>query len=335
MAPQRRHAQGRHMERLLLTLAIIFVSLGAGYACRRAAEAGTIPWGCSAMENARRKMQILAVYALIPFSAMLSLWGLPKPDPRLVALPVLGLAAWVLGGALALAAARQLRLDRPQTGSLYCCGTFTNIGAVGGLTSLLFLGENSIALVALYRLCEELYYFSISFPIARWYSPQNTETSLSFRAFRLDPVLCVILCALGAGFLLNLLEVPRPEFCGPLASGTMIAATTIFLFAIGLSLRLSRLSRHLAPSLAVCAIKFVAVPLVVISLAAAIGFGDMDGGLPLRVVAILAAMPVAMTALVPPTLFHLDVDLANACWIFSTLGLVAVLPLLMLLLPRL
>ena len=42
-----------------------------------------------------------------------------------------------------------------------------------------------------------------------------------------------------------------------------------------------------------------------------------------------------MTALVPPTLFHLDVDLANACWIFSTLGLVAVLPLLMLLLPRL
>lgn len=323
------------MERLLLTLGIIFVSLCSGYACRRAAEAGTIPWGSTAMENARRRLQILAVYALIPLSAMLSLWGLPKPEPRLVALPFLGLAAWILGGALALVAARQLHLDRPQTGSLYCCGTFTNIGAVGGLTSLLFLGENSIALVALYRLCEELYYFSVSFPIARWYSPQNTATTLSLRAFRFDPVLCVILCALGTGFFLNMTDTPRPEFCGPLASGAMIAATTIFLFAIGLSLRLSRLSRHLAPSLAVCAIKFAAVPLVIISLAAAIGFGDMDDGLPLRVVAILSAMPVAMTALVPPTLFHLDVDLANACWIFSTLGLVAVLPLLMLFLPAL
>ena len=232
-------------------------------------------------------------------------------------------------------AAKKLHLDRPQTGSLYCCGTFTNIGAVGGLTSLLFLGENSIALVALYRLCEELYYFSVSFPIARWYSPENTQTKLSFRAFRLDPILCVIVCALGTGFVLNLAGAPRPDFGGPLASGAMIVATTLFLFAIGLSLRLSRLSCYLAPSLAVCAIKFVAVPVVIISLAAALGFGNMEGGLPLRVVAILSAMPVAMTALVPPTLFHLDVDLANACWIFSTLGLVAVLPLLMLLLPAL
>lgn len=323
------------MERLLLTLGIIFASLSAGYASRHAVEAGRLPWGVARMEAARKKMQVLAVFVLIPLSAMLSLWGLPKPDPRLIALPFLGLAAWVLGGAIALVAARKLHLGRPQTGSLYCCGTFTNIGAVGGLTSLLFLGENSIALVALYRLCEEIYYFSVSFPIARWYSPENTETKLSFRAFRLDPILCVIVSALGAGFVLNWAGVPRPEFCGPVASGAMIIATTLFLFAIGLSLRLSRLSCYLRPSLAVCAIKFAAVPLVIISLAAALGFGNMEGGLPLRVVAILSAMPVAMTALVPPTLFHLDVDLANACWIFSTLGLVAVLPLLMLLLPAL
>ena len=323
------------MERLLLTLGIIFASLTAGYASRHAVEAGKLPFGVARMEEARKKMQVLAVFVLIPLSAMLSLWGLPKPEPRLIALPFLGLAAWVLGGAIALVAAKKLHLGRPQTGSLYCCGTFTNIGAVGALTSLLFLGENSIALVALYRLCEELYYFSVSFPIARWYSPENTATKLSFRAFRLDPILCVIVCALGTGLVLNLAGAPRPDFCGPLASGAMIIATTLFLFAIGLSLRLSRLSRYLAPSLAVCAIKFAAVPVVIISLAAALGFGGMEGGLPLRVVAILSAMPVAMTALVPPTLFHLDVDLANACWIFSTLGLVAVLPLLMLLLPAL
>ena len=323
------------MERLLLTLGIIFISLISGYALRHAVEAGLFPVRGTTLDQARRRMQTLAVFVLIPLSAMLSLWGLPKPDPRLIALPFLGVAAWTIGGGIALVAARKLNLDRLQTGSLYCCGTFTNIGAVGGLASLLFLGENSIALVALYRLCEELYYFSISFPIARWFSPLNRETKLSFRFFRLDPILCVIVCALTLGFALNLTGAPRPEFCGPLASGAMILATTLFLFAIGLSLRLSRLSCFLAPSLAVCAIKFVAVPLVIISLASLMGFGHIEGGLPLRVVAILSSMPVAMTALVPPTLFHLDVDLANACWIFSTLGLVAVLPLLMLFLPAL
>ena len=46
-------------------------------------------------------------------------------------------------------------------------------------------------------------------------------------------------------------------------------------------------------------------------------------------------MPVAMTALVPPSLFRLDLDLANACWIFSTLALVAVLPALLVILPLL
>lgn len=323
------------MDRLLLTLGIIFASLAAGYACRRAADAGRLPWDVPTLEHGRRRMQTVAVFGLIPFSAMLSLWGLPAPDTRLLAMPLLGLAAFLIGGVLSLLAARLLKLGRPQTGSLYCCGTFTNIGAVGALTCVLFLGEYAIALVALYRLCEEVYYFSISFPIARWYSPANHEATLSFRSFRLDPILSVILCALGLGIALNLAGVQRPAFCGPLASGTMIAATTLFLFAIGLSLRFSRLSRYLAPSLAVCAIKFAAVPAVIISLAAAMGFGAIDNGLPLKVVAILSAMPVAMTALVPPTLFDLDVDLANACWIFSTLGLVGVLPLLMLVLPAL
>ena len=110
---------------------------------------------------------------------------------------------------------------------------------------------------------------------------------------------------------------------------------SLFLFAIGLSLRLSRLARYTRQSLAVCAIKFIGVPLLITGIAKAVGYGAIDNGLPLKVVAVLSSMPVAMTALVPPSLFSLDLDLANACWIFSTLALVAVLPALLLVLPRL
>ena len=323
------------MDRLLLTLGIIFVSLTAGYAFRHAVAAGRVRLSGEALVLARRRLQTTAVFVLIPVSAMLSLWGLPSRDTRLLPLPLLGLTAWVWGGALSLLFARLLKLDRAQTGSLYCCGTFTNIGAVGSLVCVLFLGESAIALVALYRLCEELFYFSVSFPIARWYSRENDGRRLSFRNLRFDPILKVVLSALLLGIALNLLHVPRPEFCGHLASGFMILATVLFLFAIGLSLKLASLTRYTRQSLAVCIIKFIGVPLLITGLAECIGYGAIDNGLPLKVVAVLSAMPVAMTALVPPSLFRLDLDLANACWIFSTLALVAVLPALLVILPLL
>lgn len=274
------------MDRLLLTLGIIFVSLTAGYAFRHAVAAGRVRLSGEALVLARRRLQTTAVFVLIPVSAMLFLWGLPSPDTRLLALPLLGLTAWVWGGALSLLFARLLKLDRAQTGSLYCCcGTFTNIGAVGSLVCVLFLGESAIALVALYRLCEELFYFSVSFPIACWYSRENDGRRLSFRNLRFDPILKVVLSALLLGIALNLLHVPRPEFYGHLAFGFMILATVLFLFAIGLSLKLASVTRYTRQSLAVCIIKFISVPLLITGLAERIGYGAIDNGLLLNVVA--------------------------------------------------
>ena len=157
------------MDRLLITLGIIFVSLVIGYVFQQYVNAGRIPLSDERMTALRQRMQRIALFVFIPISAMLSLWGLPSPDSRLLALPLLGIAAWVWGGILSVLFAKGLGLDRAQTGSLYCCGTFTNIGAVGSLVAVIFYGESAIALVSLYRLCEELFYFSVSFPIARWY----------------------------------------------------------------------------------------------------------------------------------------------------------------------
>ena len=43
-------------------------------------------------------------------------------------------------------------------------------------------------------------------------------------------------------------------------------------------------------------------------------------------------MPVAFTALIPPSIYDLDLDLANSCWFFTTALLVVVLPLLLMIL---
>lgn len=322
------------MDRLLLTLGIIFVSFTVGYAIRLSSATGRIPISETTLTAWRILTQKIAMFVLIPCSAMLSLWGLPSPDGRLLVLPFLGITAWTVGGGAAILLSGWMGLDRRKIGSMFCCGCFTNIGAVGSLVAVMLYGESTIAIASLYRLCEELFYFAIAYPIAQWYSlPAEGNPSLTLKGFRVQPVLKVVLTALGVGIALNLLGVPRPAVFGTIASGFMIAGTICFLLSIGMGLRLSRLSEHFKPSLIISLIKFAIIPVLIFSLGMLFGLGKIDDGLPLRVVFILASMPVAMNAVIPPSLFKLDLDLANACWVFTTIELIIVLPVLMLILP--
>ena len=320
------------MDRLLLTLTIIFVSLIAGYVFRQWVSSGSSPLTEQSLRTLRLLIQKVAMFGLIPVSAMLSLWGLPSPDPRLLVLPALGLAAWASGGMLALLFSRRMALSPEKTGSMYCCGTFTNIGAVGCLVAVMQFGEQAIAMTSLYRLCEEMFYFGVALPVARSFSKVSRPASRSFR-LHVDPVLAAIVAALSLGLALNLTGVHRPAVLGTLSTAAMIAGTVCFLLSIGMGLRLSRMTCYLRESAVISLIKFAFVPVIVTSLAMLAGLGDVEGGLPLKVTAILSAMPVAMNALIPPSLFDLDLDLANACWVFTTLELVVVLPILIIILP--
>lgn len=322
------------MGTLFLTLALIVGSLMAGYALRRGVEAGFVVFSGS-LQVLRQRMQLLALFGCIPCAALLSLWGLPQPDARLLALPLLGVANWVVGGMLALGAAHLLHLNRAQTGSLFCCGTFTNIGALGGLICVLALGERTIALVALYRLCEDVYYFAVGLPVARSFGTAKAGGGKPLYAVLAEPVFLWVLAALGTGFALRWAALPRPAWCGTLASGLVLLATMLFLMGIGMSLRLSHMKVYTRQCLAVACIKFALAPCCITALAWYLGLGAVEGGLPLQVVLVLSSMPVAMNALVPPSLYGLDLDLANTCWLTSTAALVLVLPVVLWLLPLL
>ena len=83
------------MDRLLLSLCLIFLSLAAGHAAQH-----LLRMPRPRLESVRKRLQSFAVFCLIPCSAMLSLWGLPSPDTRLLALPFLGIVSWIWGGLL-------------------------------------------------------------------------------------------------------------------------------------------------------------------------------------------------------------------------------------------
>lgn len=321
------------MSKLLFSLGIIVVGLSIGYAIQRLSDAGVVRLPI-ALEALRKLLQKTALLFILPLTVVGALWIVNVQSLSIAALPLIGVGAITLGGVLALIAARILTLEPRQTGALIPCGAFTNIGSIGALICYIYLGEGGFALVPIYKLFEELTYYAVGFPIAKYYSTVEgtaDDTGQRLKALARDPFIRVALCSIALGGLLNLSGVARPDFFGTVNAIFIPLGTGLLLISIGLAMRFKQVRHHLKACGLVASIKFMAVPLFATTVAWSLGYGDINDGLPLKVVMILSAMPVAFNALIPPSLYDLDLDLANACWFTTTAALVIVLPLLLVL----
>jgi predicted permease len=321
------------MSKLIFSFAIILFGLALGYGIQvlvnRKAIGLPIP-----LDRLRKLLQRTALLFVNPVAIVGALWIVNIESIRLAALPFNGLFAILAGGALALAAAKFLKLEARKTGAMYGCGSFTNIGSIGALICFIFLGEQGFALVPIYKIFEELSYYTIGFPIAKYYSSsEKTEKTLDrIKSLGKDPFILTALSSIVLGGLLNWAGVQRPEFFRTVVSAFVPLGTILLLTSIGLALKFRRVRDYLRECISVSIIKFVLVPFSASFLAYMIGFGNIDHGLPLKVVIILSSMPVAFNALIPPSIYDLDLDLANSCWFFTTALLMIILPLLLIVL---
>jgi predicted permease len=318
------------ISKLLFSFAIILSGLLAGYAVQRLASRGIIRLPIS-IDALRKGLQRTALLFVNPVAIVGATWIVSIRDAALMALPFVGLFAIVTGGLLALGAARLLHLPPKKTGALFCCGSFTNIGSIGALVCYLFLGEPGFALVPIYKIFEELSYYSTGFPIAKYYSSSIVAEGRWDRVKGLarDPLIVVSASSLLLGGALNASGIERPEVYATANAVFIPLGAFMLLISVGLALRFRRVGSYLKESTAVAAIKFAAVPILATTLAWSLGFGKIDGGLPLKVVMILSSMPVAFNALIPPSIYDLDLDLANSCWFVTTALLIIVLPVLL------
>jgi predicted permease len=321
------------MSKLIVSFAIILFGLLVGYGIQVLVNRNAITLPVP-IDQLRKLLQKTALLFVNPVAIVGALWVVNVESLRLAALPFNGLFAILAGGALALAAAKMLRLEPRKTGAMYGCGSFTNIGSIGALICFIFLGEQGFALVPIYKIFEELSYYSIGFPIAKYYSrSQEKERVLDrIKSLGKDPFILVALSSILLGGALNWSGIQRPEFLRTVVSIFVPLMTVFLLSSIGLALKFRRVREYLRECLAVSIIKFFFVPLLASSLAYVLGFGKLDHGLPLKVVIILSSMPVAFIALIPPSIYDLDLDLANSCWFFTTALLIIILPLLLIVL---
>ncbi len=281
-------------------------------------------------------LQNIALLGLSPLVTLGAFWVVRLSDARLIALPVLGVAALIIGGIFSFFGARLLKLDRKQQGSMIVSGSFSNLGSFGSLICYVLLGESSYAYVAMYRLFEHLVYHTIGFPVAKLHGDDfsSNEQNGGLKALKkvlTDPYIIVSLLSIIIGSLLNISGLQRPAFYKNLNDIFIPTVSVILVTTVGFNMRLGAVNKYLRECIVVSVIKYVMVPVIIIGISYLLGLHTIEDGMVFKVIIILSAMPTAFNALVPPQIYGLDTDLANSCWIFTTGVLVLFMPIFYLL----
>ena len=318
------------MEKISFSLGIIFLGLALGYVIQVLVHKHLVKLPFD-LETLRKSLQKIAFLFLDPIVYLGAVWIIDFDELKIVALPFIGIIAILLGGILAFAFAKLMKMSRKQTGAYIVSGGFTNIGLIGALICFTFLGEAGFALASFYKFFETFSYYVFGFPIAKSYSDGVVESECFRERVKkvfADPFVLVATMSMVVGLILNISGIERPAFFSSLTAVFIPVATILFLSSIGMAMRFSRAGKYIKEGLLIALIKFAIVPIVATTISYFLGFGEIDGGLPLKVVLVLSSMPVGFTAMVPPTIYDLDVDLANATWLVTNFLLVLIVPLL-------
>ena len=319
------------MTQLLTTLAVVIGALTAGY-LYRIRRLRQDPAAGESLRGLATALQKTTITVFTPVILVNTFWALNVTAGSLVFFPIIGALSHVVGGFVALAASRRLGHSRRQAGAMFTCGTFSNLASFGGLVTFMYYGEAGYALAALFKLFEPIAYFSIGFPIAKMYSEDSLPGSrlrLDWRALVRDRIVMLPLVGISAGALLNWSGLARPELLGSLIAPLVMVSTSMMLVSVGLNMRPAPLGSYRREVASIVAIKHLLLPALMAAAGTALGYHLLAGGLPWRVLVTMGSMPVAFNSLVAASLYRLDTDLANLCWIVSTGVFAAVLlPLL-------
>ena len=259
----------------------------------------------------------IALMSLIPFSVFISLWQLEHMRMELLYLPLIG-GSVILSGALSgkIIAAKHSLTDK-QTAALVPVASMYNLGALGNLIVFSMFGEDGVAVLALFKLFEELIYFGGIFPYAKSKSHDvNMKSTKNKRVWK-DPIFLIALTAVSSGLILNLTGIDRPQFLYSFSHWMIPLGTFLLVFSVGLTFNLKggQTWRNLAIVTALA--RNVAAVTIVVVLLSIFGLWQMDNQLVASVCLILAVMPTAFMSTLPSVLYGLDNNLANTAWIAS------------------
>ena len=317
-----------NLEKILFAATILLGSLFLGKLFRNKKDK-------TYCDELSKRIIVFLTKTITPVVCCLSFWVIDiSHNVGILSLPLIGLLVSISMVIPARFLAKLHNLSRQQAGSYITSAMFSNIGyTLGGFLAFVLLGEIAFGLTVLYCLYFKPFYYTIGFYISEHYGCQtksNIAESLKkifTEGIRLLPLIGLIL-----GVILNFSGLERPSLLGALNRILIPLSTFGFLFAIGMTLKFRTLKQYKKELISMSLLKFIISPLIGLSIAYLMGYSYLMDKLPLKVVFIESAMPVAIASLVLANLFDLDKDLSNSCWIVTTLLVVLLLPLFILIL---
>jgi predicted permease len=307
------------MTHFFMSQALIWGPLITGHHLR---QRGWIP------DHASKPIFSFNLIFTIPIVNTLGVWGLDRSGANWYFPPiVLGL---LLGFSTLVAAVACPRMaaDRATVGTLSIMVPLGNMGhTLAGFLTLLLLGEKAYPFNAILMWPVLLFSFMVWLPLARhWGHGAGQSLLTSYRQALWSPF-SVTLIGLSLGTALNLSGVPMGPGWHLLLKIMIFMGTILVMFALGSRLRMRRIGQYHSHLKWIYLAKFGLHPAFVVALILAMGLH----GLPAAALLISSCMPVGVSVVAFSTIYDLEVDLANAGYLWSTLiFMFLILPLLIL-----
>ena len=308
--------------RLILMLSVILGALALGYLARKL---GLLPRALS------RRISRFAMSWLQPPLVALLIWGLEAPGWRTAMLPAILAALIALNWPVGVLGSRLLRLSPDRTGSFILSCMFSNMGLTyGAFVCYILLGERGAALGMIWVLSFMPMFYTLGFFVARRYGGDGAQTlAQTLLATLRAPESRNPLIGFAVGGLLFALVPGRPEAIAGLVDIWVPISTAVYLFAIGLSMRLSSVLTYRRECAAIGVVKFAVTPALGLGIAWLLGYWAIEDAALRQVVLIQSASPASIMGLVLGQIFDIDEHLANAAWLTTNLAAVALAPVLL------
>ena len=299
---------------LFTVLFDVFCPLASGYFLRHR------KWMTLAQCNG---MMLFNVVVLITVMNLLSFWILPLQGDLLL-LPLLSLlTAFLSAGMMAPLCRHQSFVDQ---GTLVVAAMLANIGTLAGICGYILYGELSFAYVQLFAVPQNILMVVLAFPLAQYYAARGSSVGgkaplqFNLRELLFTPKqLGVVGMLIGLG--LQLFQVERPGFVTDFFRMLVHIQAWIAFTPVGYTIDFHRAFRYLRQAAGLLPIRFLLVPLLLYGASSLV----VTDPVILGTIFLAASAPVAINAVITAQLFHLNVDLAVAAFLETTLLYVAVL----------
>ena len=255
-----------------------------------------------------------------PIIICLAFWVVRIPNIHILTLPLVGLVLSILLYLVGKIFSDFHKHNSKDKGAYLSCCMFSNIGlSLGGFICFLLFGEQGLGLAIFYSIYSSPLFYTVGFYIARFYAKSGERSWIkNLKSFFNDPLSIVPNVALIVGLILNFSNIARPQFFTLLNNILIPLTTFLYMFSIGLTIKFAKIKKYFNECLSISFLKFIINPIIGLSLAYLFVRINILDTLSLKVIFIESAMPVAISSLILSSLFKLNKDLTNSCWVFTT-----------------